>query len=123
MDRSGPIPIRVSESGAILVHLSEKFGGAFFGIGLALAQMLLAKGSKVALSGRRAEMVAATVKALGAEGGEVHGIVADIATREGRAATLEKALESWAVWMFSSITRAVSGPGALNKRPKPNSRR
>jgi GSH-dependent disulfide-bond oxidoreductase len=26
MDRSGPEPVRVFESGAILVHLAEKFG-------------------------------------------------------------------------------------------------
>src|SRR5205085_9801725 len=30
MDRSGKEPIRVSESGAILVYLAEKFGGAFY---------------------------------------------------------------------------------------------
>jgi GSH-dependent disulfide-bond oxidoreductase len=29
LDRSGPVPVRVFESGAILMHLAEKFGGAF----------------------------------------------------------------------------------------------
>jgi GSH-dependent disulfide-bond oxidoreductase len=32
-DRSGPTPIRVFESGAILLHLSEKFDGAFMPAG------------------------------------------------------------------------------------------
>ncbi len=35
MDRSGPQPIRVFESGAILLYLSEKFGGAFVPSGTA----------------------------------------------------------------------------------------
>jgi GST-like protein len=29
VDRSGPVPVRVFESGAILMHLAEKFGNAF----------------------------------------------------------------------------------------------
>ncbi|MDM0030147.1 glutathione-dependent disulfide-bond oxidoreductase [Variovorax saccharolyticus] len=33
LDRSGPAPVRVFESGAILLHLAEKFGGAFLPVG------------------------------------------------------------------------------------------
>jgi GST-like protein len=29
LDRSGPVPVRVFESGAIMMHLAEKFGSAF----------------------------------------------------------------------------------------------
>ncbi|MEJ8825710.1 glutathione-dependent disulfide-bond oxidoreductase [Variovorax humicola] len=35
MDRSGPTPVRVFESGAILLYLAEKFGGAFMPTGAA----------------------------------------------------------------------------------------
>jgi GST-like protein len=40
MDRSGPEPIRVFESGAILVHLAEKFGTFLPGGGAARAECL-----------------------------------------------------------------------------------
>jgi GST-like protein len=33
LDRSGPQPVRVFESGAMLLYLSEKFGGAFVPVG------------------------------------------------------------------------------------------
>jgi short-subunit dehydrogenase len=66
--------------------------GGSSGIGLALAQVLLAKGAKVAISGRRPEVVAEAVRSLQTGSAEIHGIVADVATAEGRAATLEQAL-------------------------------
>jgi GSH-dependent disulfide-bond oxidoreductase len=41
LDRSGPEPVRVFESGAILLYLAEKFGGAFLpGEGAARAECL-----------------------------------------------------------------------------------
>src|SRR5204863_2928089 len=40
MDRSGPTPIRVFESGAILVHLAEKFGAFLPTSGAARAECL-----------------------------------------------------------------------------------
>lgn len=66
--------------------------GGSSGIGLALAQAFLAKGAKVVVSGRRSDGVANAVRSLRTDGAEIHGIVADIATTEGRTATLEKAL-------------------------------
>src|SRR3546814_1607739 len=66
--------------------------GGSSGIGLALAQVLLAKGAKVAISGRRPEVVAEAVRSLQTGSAENHGTVADVATAEGRAATLEQAL-------------------------------
>lgn len=66
--------------------------GGSSGIGLALAEVLLAKGAKVAISGRRPEVVAEAVRSLRNGDGEIHGIVADVTTAEGRAATLERSL-------------------------------
>lgn len=66
--------------------------GGSSGIGFALAEALLAKGALVAISGRRPEAVTASVQVLRTDGSTVHGIVADVATAGGRAATLEQAL-------------------------------
>ncbi|MDY0884094.1 SDR family NAD(P)-dependent oxidoreductase [Dongia soli] len=66
--------------------------GGSSGIGLALAQVLAAKGAKVAISGRRPEVIAEAVRYLQTGSAEIHGIIADVATAEGRAATLEQAL-------------------------------
>lgn len=66
--------------------------GGSSGIGLALAEAFLAKGARVAISGRRPERVTQALDELTAKGFAAHGIVADVATSEGRAATLDQAL-------------------------------
>lgn len=66
--------------------------GGSSGIGLALAQVLLAQGAKVAISGRRPEVLAEAVRSLQTGNAEIYGIAADVATTEGRAATLEQAV-------------------------------
>jgi uncharacterized oxidoreductase len=68
--------------------------GGTSGIGYALAQALLAKGAKVAISGRRPDVVATAVQALQASGSIVHGIAADVSTPEGRAATIKETLDA-----------------------------
>jgi short-subunit dehydrogenase len=66
--------------------------GGSSGIGLAIAQACLAKGARVAISGRRSAVVAAAVEELKKVGGEVIGIAADVGTAEGRAQTLQGAV-------------------------------
>ncbi|AYG62274.1 SDR family NAD(P)-dependent oxidoreductase [Rhizobium jaguaris] len=66
--------------------------GGSSGIGLALARILLAKGAKVAISGRCPEVVAKVVGSLQSVSAEVHGIVSDAVTIRGRDARLEQAL-------------------------------
>ncbi|MFZ1428508.1 MAG: SDR family NAD(P)-dependent oxidoreductase [Geminicoccaceae bacterium] len=66
--------------------------GGSSGIGLATAQALVAKGASVAISGRRPEFVTAAVEAFKAKGAVVHGVVADVATADGRERTLLQAL-------------------------------
>src|SRR3546814_14501233 len=59
---------------------------------LAGGQVRVAKGAKGAISGRRPEVVAEAGRSLQTGSAEIHGTVAEVATAEGRAATLEQAL-------------------------------
>ncbi len=65
--------------------------GGSSGIGLALARRLLAEGVRVVVTGRRGDRVVAAVEILRATG-DASGVTADVATNEGRAATLDGAL-------------------------------
>lgn len=68
--------------------------GGSSGIGLAIAKALLAKGAKVAISGRRSALVSSALAELPDAGREATGIVADVGTAEGRTKTLRRALDA-----------------------------
>jgi short-subunit dehydrogenase len=68
--------------------------GGSSGIGHALARALVAKGARVVITGRRAELVGATIADFGKSGATVSGVAADVATVVGRDATLAAALEA-----------------------------
>ncbi|MGH8599177.1 MAG: SDR family NAD(P)-dependent oxidoreductase [Burkholderiales bacterium] len=68
--------------------------GGSSGIGLALARAFLAKGAKVAISGRRPDALSKAVEELRHASSSVCGIAADVATPAGRAATLKQALDA-----------------------------
>lgn len=66
--------------------------GGSSGIGFAMARLLVAKGAKVAISGRRPDLVASAVAELKSATGFAWGVAADVGTAEGRAQTLDGAL-------------------------------
>jgi short-subunit dehydrogenase len=65
--------------------------GGSSGIGFALAQELLRKGATVTISGRRPDVLADAARKLG-DGLPIASVAADVATPEGRAATLRQTL-------------------------------
>jgi short-subunit dehydrogenase len=68
--------------------------GGSSGIGLALAHVLLSKGARVVVTGRRQDVLASAVAELEAGGGEVWGVTADVSTTQGRAASLRQTLDA-----------------------------
>jgi uncharacterized oxidoreductase len=68
--------------------------GGSSGIGLAIARILLAKGAKVVISGRRPDVLAAATEDLRRAGDQVWSTAADVGTAKGRAATLQKARDA-----------------------------
>lgn len=67
--------------------------GGSSGIGLALAQALLAKGAQVVITGRRPDVLAHAVGELERTASSVWGVAADVATPDGRAATIRQAVD------------------------------
>lgn len=68
--------------------------GGSSGIGLALATAFLAKGAKVVISGRRPDVITKAIEELQRTSPSVWSIAADVATPDGRAATMRQALEA-----------------------------
>jgi uncharacterized oxidoreductase len=68
--------------------------GGSSGIGLAIARILLAKGAKVVISGRRSDVLVAARADLKTAGDHVWSVAADVGTAKGRATTLRTALEA-----------------------------
>jgi short-subunit dehydrogenase len=65
--------------------------GGSSGIGLALAHAFLAKSAKVVITGRRPDALA---KAVQGANSSVQSVAADVATPEGRAATIKQAVDA-----------------------------
>ncbi|WP_426440459.1 SDR family NAD(P)-dependent oxidoreductase [Bradyrhizobium genosp. P] len=78
------------------MHLKGKrvlITGGSSGIGLSLAEAMLAGGAKVVISGRRSDALKAAIDELRKSGGSVDDVAADIGTEQGRGTALAFALQ------------------------------
>ena len=66
--------------------------GGSSGIGLAIAHALLAKSARLVITGRRADTLAKAVQELQHTGSPIYSVGADVATPEGRTATIKQAV-------------------------------
>ena len=67
--------------------------GGSSGIGLAIAEAMLAKGARVVVTGRRPDALKVAIDGLRKGSPSVEGVAADVGTDKGRAATLAFALQ------------------------------
>src|ERR1700746_3282852 len=67
--------------------------GGSSGIGFAIAEAILGKGGKVAITGRRPDVLKEAAKQLRQGGGSVDAIAADVSMDQGRETTLKLAME------------------------------
>jgi hypothetical protein len=67
--------------------------GGSSGIGLAIAEAILAEGARVVVTGRRPDALKAAIEGLRRGSRFVEGVAADVSTDNGRAATLAFALQ------------------------------
>ena len=81
--------------------------GGSSGIGLAIAEAMLAKGAEVAITGRRPDLLAESVRQLRQGGRRVESIAADVSTETGRETTLKLAWRGWVAWTCLSTMRVV----------------
>ena len=97
--------------------------GGSSGIGLKIAKALLAKGAKVAISGRRSASVSSALAELRGAKGEAVGIIADVGTAEGRTETLGRALAALGGLDILSTTPPAFARGGWRSRLRLRSRR
>jgi NAD(P)-dependent dehydrogenase (short-subunit alcohol dehydrogenase family) len=97
--------------------------GGSSGIGLAIARALLAKGARIAISGRRAAFVSAAVDELGKAGGSVTGIAADVGTVEAGHSPCDKRSTHSVALTFWSTMRAEFAPAGSRPHRRARSRR
>ena len=67
--------------------------GGSSGIGLAIAEAILAEGARVVVTGRRPDALKAAIEGLRRGSRFVEGVAADVSTDNGRAVTLAFALQ------------------------------
>ncbi len=68
--------------------------GGSSGIGLAIAHAMLAKGARIIITGRDADRLGQALTDLRSTGAAIDALQADVATVEGRALSIEKAVEA-----------------------------